>query len=187
MPSKAFYDHVREHLFHGKILQSQVEGIEEIGSAWDQYGDGDNRKLAYVLATALHETAATMQPIVEYGSRSYFRRYDGRHDLGNDQAGDGYKFRGRGYVQVTGRTNYTKWERRLNVPLTSDPDLALQPDVAGHIAIAGMMLGSFTGKKLSDYIGGGVDFYNARRIINGTDRAEKIAGFAEEFLGGLTA
>lgn len=187
MMSKAFFDHVRAHLFHGRLLQSQIDGMQAIDVAWDAYGDADKRKLAYVLATGLHETAATMQPITEYGGRSYFSRYDGRKDLGNDHPGDGYMFRGRGLVQVTGRANYAKWAHRTGLPLTTDPDLALRPDIAGRIAIEGMMLGSFTGKKLADYIAADVDFYNARRIINGTDRAEKIAGFAEEFLEGLSA
>ena len=66
MPTAIDFAKVRP-LFGGKLKQSQVDGINGIIVAWDQYGDGNIQRLAYVLATAFHETAATMQPIREYG------------------------------------------------------------------------------------------------------------------------
>lgn len=179
--SPEFFAGVRKTLFHGKLSQGQVDGLQELTAAWGASGDGDARKLAYVLATALHETAATMQPIHERGSQNYFKRYDGRKDLGNTEKGDGYRFRGRGYVQLTGRRNYADWSKRIDADLVGNPDLALDPKIAGQIAIKGMMLGTFTGKKLGDYIGATADYRNARRIINGLDRASLIAGYAREF------
>lgn len=183
--SPGFFAHVRAGLFRGKLSQSQVDGLNAIEAAWDELGDDNPRKLAYVLATGFHETARTMQPITEFGGKNYFKRYDGRKDLGNTQPGDGYRFRGRGYVQLTGRTNYADWTKRLGVDLIGNPDLALNPTVAGKIAVTGMMLGAFTGTKLADYIGAKADYSGARRIINGTDRAATIAGYAREFEAAL--
>lgn len=186
MPSPDFFSHIREKLFNDHLKQEQVDGINAIDGVWEKYGDGDSRKLAYVLATAYHETARTMKPITEYGNRKYFDKYDGRKELGNVTPGDGYKFRGRGYVQLTGRRNYLRWQELTNLPLTTAPDLALDANVAGRIAIEGMLHGEFTGKKLIDYINKTTcDFVNARRIINGTDRAKTIAGYAQEFLTAL--
>jgi hypothetical protein len=129
-----------------------------------------------------------MQPITEYGGRSYFDRYEGRRDLGNTVAGDGYKFRGRGYVQLTGRRNYTLAGGKLGVDLVASPDRALEPTLAAAIMFLGMSEGWFTGKELGDYINAaGADYLNARRIINGTDRALLIAGYAEAFHKALVA
>lgn len=64
LPS-AFFNAVRSPLFGGTLSQAQVDGLKVIVNAWDQLGDGDDRKLAYILATAKHETAHTMQPVRE--------------------------------------------------------------------------------------------------------------------------
>jgi putative chitinase len=145
----------------------------------------DLQWFAYMLATVKHECADTWVPIVERGSSDYFRRYDADtplgHRLGNTADGDGFRFRGRGYVQITGRANYGNLGRLLGMgdALVQNPDLALDPNVAYRIMSLGMRNGSFTGKKLSDYINGNsCDYVNARRIINGVDQAEKVAGYA---------
>jgi hypothetical protein len=139
-----------------------------------------------LLATAWHETAATMQPITEYGGRKYFDKYDtGKlaKALGNtpEADGDGYTYRGRGYVQLTGRANYAKAGLALGLDLLRNPDLALQPTVAGKILVTGCTEGWFTGKKLSDY----ADYRNMRRVVNGTDKADAIARYAETFEAAL--
>src|SRR5215216_318936 len=114
------------------------------------------RQLAYAFATVQRETnvagfvggryvALTYNPITELGSYAYIMgHYQGRLDLGNTQPGDGWKFRGRGYVQITGRNNYTRFARLLGVDLAGDPDLALQPAVAWSILSLGMHQGLFT-------------------------------------------
>lgn len=149
-------------------------------------GDADAeleiQQLSYFLATIQHETAATFLPVFERGPRDYFNRYEKRQDLGNVMPGDGYFYRGRGYVQITGRRNYRRFEDLLEIPLIDSPDLAIKPDTAYKIAVLGMRNGLFTGKKLSDYITKDhCDLRNARRIINGLDRADLVAGYAMQW------
>jgi putative chitinase len=144
--------------------------------------------VAYMLATVRHETAGTYAPIVERGSPAYFtKRYweneKVRGWLGNLSREDAVRYKGRGYVQITGRALYKKLGTEIEEPLVEDPDRALDPDVSYKIMVVGMTKGRFTGKKLSDYFGGDkCDWVNARRIINGIDRAELIAQYAQEEL-----
>jgi len=137
---------------------------------------------AYVLATAWHETGGFKWMREIWGPTAAQRRYEGRADLGNVVAGDGKKFMGRGFVQITGRRNYTVWSRRLGLDLLKEPQLAERPEHAARILVDGMRLGTFTGKKLSDFITlERSDFHNARRIVNGMDRAKTVGDYAREF------
>lgn len=159
----------------GKVSQDTVSAIEfllgEFKRSWT-----NTLRIAYAFATIKHETAGTFLPITERGGKTYFNKYNGRKDLGNNQPGDGYRFRGRGFVQITGRKNYTKYG------IADNPDLALEPATAFRIMTDGMRTGGFTGKKLSDYITANkADYKNARRIINGLDKADLIAGYAKQF------
>lgn len=192
----AFYAAVRARLFGGKLTKSQVTGMDTILNECMVHAVGDPGQIAYILATAFHETAFTMQPIKEFGSAAYFRSmYDieGKRpavarQLGNLTPGDGARYFGRGFVQITGRRNYADWSKRLEVDLLNEPDLALQSNHAARILVEGMKLGTFTGKKLEDYISGEKrDVRNARRIINGTDKATAIAACADKFLAALNA
>jgi predicted chitinase len=182
----AFFNAVRASLYAGALNQSQVDSLEAIGQAWEQYGDGDPRKLAYALATAHHETGGFRYVREIWGPTVQQKRYESRKDLGNTLKGDGKRFMGRGFVQLTGRRNYADWSKRTGLDLLKEPDLVTQPAVAARILVQGSMLGTFTGKKLGDYIDGSkADYVQARRVINGTDRAVLIAGYAEKFLAAL--
>jgi len=55
--------------------------------------------------------------------------------LGNVQKGDGYRYRGRGYIQLTGRSNYRAAGAALGMPLEKDPDLVEQPAMAAKTAV----------------------------------------------------
>nr|WP_306267597.1 glycoside hydrolase family 19 protein [Pararhizobium sp. IMCC3301] len=147
-------------------------------------------QVAYVLATVQWETAWTMQPINEAGGPAYFKRMydkDGNRPhvarrLGNTVKGDGVRFHGRGYVQITGRSNYRRAGEEIGVDLVARPEDALQPEYAAPILVTGMVEGWFTGRKLSDYITlNRSDFKGARRIINGADRDDEIAAIAADF------
>lgn len=177
MNRSAFFAAVRNAPFGGSLNQSQVDGLTSILDEWEKRGGGDQRDLSYELATGFHETAQTMQPIREYGKGK-------GHPYGKPGKHGGQIAYGRGLVQLTWDYNYAKADAELglNGALTGNYELALRPDIAAAIMFGGMEKGWFTGKKLSDYIGPGkCDYRNARRIINGLDKANLIAGYASEF------
>ena len=172
----SFYAEVRELLFGGVLSQSQFDGINAILNAWDP--GTDSRWVAYALATAYHETAKAMQPVREIG-KGAGRPYGKPEPNGN-------VYYGRGLVQLTWATNYKKFGELVHAPLYDNPDLALQPDIAAKIMTIGMTEGGFTGRKLGDYFWGPhADWTDARRIINGLDRAWLIAGYAMHFYHAL--
>jgi len=169
-------------------LQVILAMLRNDGETWD-----NANQIAYALATFKWETANTFTPIHELGSMSYFDKYEpgtalGKR-LGNTSRGDGFLSRGRGYVQITGRGNYAHFSHVMGIDIVSDPDKALEPNLAYEIATTGMKNGWFTGKRLSLYVptGGQPDFVNARRTINGLDHAHDIAGYATTFQGLLNA
>lgn len=177
MNDAKFFAGVRSSVFGGSLNQGQVGGCNVLLRA----GAGLSLPaLAYVLATAYHETAHTMQPIEEYG------RGKGR-DYGVKDPVTGQTYYGRGYVQLTWKANYRKAGVEIGVDLVSNPGLAMQPDIAATIIVTGMGEGWFTGKKLADYFGTPPDWKNARRIVNGTDKADLIAGYGNAFLAALQA
>jgi len=195
-PSK-FFDVCRAGVMGPDLDNDEVSGANAIleacqglPAAWT----------AYALATAWHETAHTMQPVKEYGGPRYFTRmYDVTGErpalarkMGNTAAGDGPRYCGHGYVQLTWKANYAKAGQKLGVDLVGNPDLAMRPDIAAGILRYGMREGWFTGKSFQSYLPttGQADkaqFIAARRIINGTDKAALIAGYALQFQAALVA
>ena len=175
---KAFYDSLRDDF--GRLAVNQVAGIEFLLKATEGL---PLRHRAYVLATAWHETGPAssdlhMTPRREiWGPTPAQKRYEGRADLGNTQPGDGKRFMGRGYVQITGRANYNRASTIVGRDLVSNPDLTMDPDFAAKIIVHGMVHGWFTGRKMSDFD----SYVNMRRVVNGTDKAALIAGYAEKF------
>lgn len=168
-----------------KFSQQQVDGLNFILKEWELSGLSDDRWLAYMLATAFHETAHTMQPIREYGLGKG-RKYGQKLKLsGKPYTVPDNIYYGRGYVQLTWFENYANMGKLLNLPLLENPDLALDPSVAAKIMFTGMTRGLFTGRGLGRYFNENTDWVNARKIINGLDRAELIAGYAKVFHSGL--
>lgn len=142
----------------------------------------DLRWMAYMLATVKHETKHTYEPIYEDGGPEYCKKYDNRADLENGPH-DGYLFRGRGYAQLTGRKLYRRMSALFGGDLENNPDNALDHDRAYKILSYGMRNGSYTGVKLSDFIQGNkCNFVGARKIVNGTDKDDLIANYANAFL-----
>lgn len=197
MDRKAFFDVCRKTVMGPTLDGDEVSGTETI---LDAMKGTPLSWCAYALATAKHETGGTMQPIKEMGGPSYFfRRYDPDGDkphiaaeLGNTYPGDGEMYAGRGFVQLTGRKNYTLASKRTGYPLVGNPDLAMRPDIAADIMRRGMEEGWFTGKGFIDYLpregrATRTQFTAARRIINGTDKASIIAAYALFFQDALDA
>lgn len=164
----------------GSFSQKQIAGIEILLDCAP--ADMPPAHRAYCLATVFHETAKRMQPIFEFGGKDYFRKYDGRASLGNSQPGDGFKYRGRGYVQITGRRNYRFAGEKLSIDLIAEPDRALEPRIAAQILYRGMTEGWFTGARLDGFLTSAkTDYRAAREIVNGLDKADLIAGYALVF------
>jgi putative chitinase len=168
----------------GPLKQTQVDGMNRLLAAmgavrwpiaWAAYG----------LATAWHETAHTLQPVREaYWKTEAWRKANLRY----------WPWYGRGDVQLTWQGNYERADEALGLDgtLVANPDRAMEPEISSRILVWGMEGGCFTGKKLADYLplsgGAGHSGYkNARRIINGTDKADQIAKHALSFEAALEA
>lgn len=191
MNRQIFFNEIRSSLFSGRLTKSQVDGINFKLTAWEQSGLRDLRWLAYMLATSYHETARRMQPIEEYGKgkgRPYGQKL--KHSRKPYTIPDKLYY-GRGDVQLTWYENYELMGRLLNIPLLEQPELALNPEISARIMIEGMTKGKsnrgdFTGVSLETYFNSTKnDPVNARRIINGLDKAELIAGYYYKFLEAL--
>jgi putative chitinase len=195
-----FYNKVRNSDLLGPVLSAEeFEGLEAIVKAATCRDDIGAARLAYMLATAYHETAGTMQPIREIGSNAYLTNaYDirGRNpararQYGNITPGDGIKYCGRGFVQLTWRSNYIKAGEQLKIELVEHPELAMQVGIAAQVMVEGMCEGWFTGATVLKKLPFGrqatlEEFIKARAIINSTDRAERIANYALKFQKYLT-
>lgn len=179
-----FFNEYRSNL--GRIRRQET--VDTINALINRADDEQTpvEHLAYMFATALHEARDSkyiydFHPIMERGSYAYITRLYWlnkrvRGWLGNDTEAEAWKYRGRGLVQLTGETNYERFG------IENNPDAALDPEMAVYIMFEGMNKGMFTGKKLSDYINARKkDYYGARRIINGLDKAALIATYAEIF------
>lgn len=176
---KKFFNGVRSLPFDGVLSKGQVAGMTAILDEWERRQLTDLRHLAYMLGTTKWETSHTMQPIKEGGGEKYLKskKY--------------YPWYGRGYVQLTWERNYKAFQievRKLTgLDIVENPDNAMDPRAAAYIMFEGMYRGTFTGKKLSDYFNDKkTDWINARRIINGVDKAEKIAEISKQFFADLT-
>lgn len=93
-------------------------------------------RLAHFLAQAGHETMGFARMVEIWGPTAAQRRYEGREDLGNTKAGDGFRYRGRGVLQITGRDNYRRFGRLIGVDIESQPDRAAEPAIAMTLACA---------------------------------------------------
>lgn len=195
-----FFDAVRRHPFDGQLSQGQVNGMNALLDTWEaRFIEWDMRELAYNLATAWWETGRTMQPVEENGDRDYFLRYDiggnarKARELGNTQPGDGWRFRGMGHVQSTGRANARRQSIELrrfgiHIDLEAEPDRRLQDDVSILSLFVGNHEGWWTGRRLPNFAGyGNWDMRGARTVVNGTDRWAEIGEVAGYFLDALNA
>lgn len=194
---KKFFDGFRD--WRGTVTEDQVKGINFLLQEIERDKEIDLiTEAAYLLATAFHETAATMLPIREYGKgrgRKYAKVYTWKLPNGATVQAVYY---GRGFVQLTWYDNYAAMDKALlasypsivsdferstgkKFNLVTDPDQAMYPPIAYAVMSYGMRTGKF-GAKLGTYINAQkTDYVNARRTVNILDKAEKIAGYAKEF------
>lgn len=117
------------------VAQRPMEPLQALGQAMalhaPQHGITDTAsRLANFMGQAAHETGAFRYLREVWGPTDAQKGYEGRRDLGNTQPGDGYRFRGRGIFQLTGRANYRDIGASIGQPLESSPELAERPDIA---------------------------------------------------------
>jgi hypothetical protein len=191
-----FFTKIRTSIFKGRLSQKQVDGINNLLDIWMlNFKQHPVEYLAYCLATAYHETGGTMQPVREaFGTSTAdsIKKLNAAYAAGKMKSVKTPYWRtgffGRGYVQLTHEANYKKASQKLGVDFWRYPDKVMEPNHAAMILFKGCLEGWFTGKKLADYIkanpGPGNDeygFMEARRVVNGTDKARLIAGYAAAF------
>jgi hypothetical protein len=183
---KPFFAALKSGLLGPTLSADEVGGCNAILAAM---AGAPLSHCAYALGTAYHETNGTMQPVREaYWLSETWRRAHLRY----------YPWYGRGYVQLTWDTNYKRADTELGLggALVKNLDLAMNPDIAAKIMRRGMDEGWFAGdgrgrhtlkRHLPSSPGTLAQFEEARRIINGTDKALLIARHALQFQNALQA
>lgn len=205
---KKFYEYARKAPLGNRLTQEQVTGMGAIIAHWETYFGDDIRHLAYILATAFHETAGRFAAIREGSSASrtlsdaQARKVVAGYKYGKPDATStgkplgrptGHVYYGRGLVQLTWKDNYDRMGSFIGLDLVNYPERLLDLDTSVKVLFEGMFLGAskdgdFTGKALEDYFNDKVDDpVGARRIINGTDKAKLIASYHYAFLDALKA
>ena len=182
MDRKRFFNSIRPKV---NLTTGNVMGIGKVLDYAEAQGT-PRANLAYMLATAWWETAQTMQPVKEaYWLGEDWRKKNLRY----------YPWYGRGLIQTTWEANYARMGKEIGVDLTAAPDLLLEWPYALPALFIGMEKGLYTGKSLDDYIDN-IDesdaedmreFVAARRVVNGTDKAEAIGKLAMAFREALLA
>ncbi|WP_019501661.1 glycoside hydrolase family 19 protein [Pseudanabaena sp. PCC 6802] len=191
---KEFYEGYRK-FFRPTLSQSEVDGYEAMFDYWDSSGLTDLRWLAYAIATAYHETGELMEPVREGFCNTDACSINAVTDLfdrgiiGVNYAlpdpGTGKSYFGRGLVQLTFAANYKKMGKEIGKDLYNHPELALDLKTSVEILFKGMEKGLFTGLRFADFFNSGTDWVHARKIINDMDRANLIAGYAQDFFVSL--
>ncbi len=181
---KTFYDTVRHSPFSKRLTQQQVDGMNDLLDAWEQSGYTDLRWLAYILGGVYHEAGKRMVPVREGFAKTdaSARKIVAARRYGKPAGPYGHVYYGRGRIQNTWLENYRKLEARFGQPFVKEPDRLLESKIDALVTIHGHAEGIWTGKELADYFNDtDADWINARRIINGTDKASTIAGYAKAF------
>lgn len=186
----AFFAAVRKSLFGGRLSASQVAGMEDMLDAWDRSGFTDLRWLADIFGGVYHEVGRRMVPVREgfASTDAGARKVVAKRSYGKPAGPYGLVYYGRGRIQNTWLANYQKLEKRFGYPFVKEPDRLLESKIDATVTVHGHAEGIWTGKKLSDYFTPTkADWINARRIVNGIDRAAEIAGYSKAFHAALVS
>jgi putative chitinase len=188
MLTQAFYDQVEQSLFYGSLPDFQKDPLTHMEAEFERRQMESPEQLAYIMATAYHETDR-FKAYSEYGKGGK-RKYAATHALYNKGTA---KYYGRGWVMLTWLGNYAKMAIKASVALGKEYDIVNNPDLIlkhgelnAFITFEGMIQGVFTGRDLNSYINEDeTDYVNARRVVNGLDKAELVAEYAHKFYGAL--
>lgn len=163
----------------GARIDRATEHLPHIEAAMQEYDISTKVRQAAFLAQIGHESGGLHWLVEIWGPTDAQRRYEVRQDIGNNQPGDGYRFRGRGLIQITGRHNYEKAGEALGVDLISNPELLGQSPLADRSAAWYWSthgcneladLGAF--EKLTRRINGGLNGYADRLAL--WDKAQEV-------------
>jgi predicted chitinase len=179
-PNKISLEKAKPEEFKGKIAVSAL-GDKESRALLSKEAQGQGikgKELAAFLAQCSHESGGFRYLSEIWGPSAAQQGYEGRKDLGNVRKGDGYRYRGRGYIGLTGRTNYREAGGKLGLPLEEKPELVEQPDVAAKTAV--LFWKTYVQPKVSNWD----DVRTITRIINGgynglDDRMMRFAAFKQ--------
>jgi len=148
---------------------------------WPQFQITTSLRIAHFISQAAEETGSFRYLTELWGPTAAQEAYEGSKALGNTQPGDGYKYRGRGIFQLTGRANYQRYAQRLGVDLVTNPNLAAGPVVALHIACLywnDLSLNQFADRDDGRSVGNGINRGNpgSPRMPNGyAERQAQLA------------
>lgn len=220
MNNATFFTAIKRNVFGGKLTQSQVDGINQIllagaeyplayvayalATAYGETGGAmqpveenmrySSKRIGQVFSKSRRQGVpiSKMAYNPELLANTVYGGDWGNENLGNIHNGDGWKFRGRGLIQATGRDNYRKLSAIIGIDFLSNPDEILMPEFAAKVTLLeAMASGIYTGKAFRDYLplSGYASFRNfddARAIINGRAKGDdKYAKWAMEFQDAL--
>ncbi len=118
----------------GARIDRATEWLAVIESAMREFGIDTRLRQAMFLAQIGHESGGMRYTAEIWGNTAAQQSYEGRKNLGNTQVGDGFKYRGRGLIQTTGRYNYEATAKALGIDCVNNPDLLLEPENAARSA-----------------------------------------------------
>jgi hypothetical protein len=151
---------------------------DNISKALANQGILDDMTLIGALATCRVEVGKGYTPIPEIASG---QAYEGRKDLGNTQPGDGVKYKGRGYIQLTGRSNYTNYGKALGIDLVNHPELALDP------ANAALIFAKYFKDRKCNIACDAKDWVKVRKLVNGgSNSLDTFLAVVNQFLAKIS-
>lgn len=156
-PSRGITPDTLRQIVPGMSEQRAQELVPHLNRAMDEAGITTARDQAAFIAQLAHESGG-FRHMEEIASGA---AYEGRRDLGNNQPGDGVRFKGRGFIQLTGRANYRAAGRALGLDLENNPELAARPEVASRVAAW-----YWQSRNISAAANAG-DFTRVTRLVNG--------------------
>ena len=118
----------------GARIDRATEWLPVIESAMLEFGINTQQRQAMFLAQIGHESGGMRYTVEIWGNTAAQISYEGRKNLGNTQVGDGFKYRGRGLIQTTGRYNYEATAKALGIDCVNNPDLLAEPENAARSA-----------------------------------------------------
>jgi putative chitinase len=145
----------------GARIDRATEFLPFLEDAMHEFQINTPQRQAAFLAQVGHESGGLHWLVELWGPTDTQRRYEGRYDLGNIAPGDGFKFRGRGLIQLTGRGNYKTAGDALGV------DLIAQPELLGEPALACRSAGWFWSSRGLNELADAGDFERITRRVNG--------------------